>query len=99
MTAAFADSLGMAVPYGAIFATPQPGSPAAAAEIEAGDVLTSVDGSPLERARDFAPLISMMAPGSSVYLNTMRDSQPINVSPILGSIKCHLPAVSGLNLR
>jgi hypothetical protein len=25
--------------------------------------------------------------------------QPINVSPILGSIKCHLPAVSGLNRR
>ena len=38
MTAAFAESLGMAEPYGAIFDRPEPGSPAATAGIEQGDV-------------------------------------------------------------
>jgi serine protease Do len=47
MTAAFAESLGLAQPYGAIFDQPQPGSPAAAAGIEQGDVLTAINGSPL----------------------------------------------------
>jgi serine protease Do len=89
MTAAFADSLGMAVPYGAIFATPQLGSPAAQAGIEAGDVVTAINGSPLGHARDFAPLISTMAPNSSVDLDTMRGSLAINVTLTVASIKCH----------
>jgi S1-C subfamily serine protease len=95
MTAAVADSLGMAGPYGAIFATPQPGSPAANAGIEAFDVVTLINGSPLEHAREFAPLISAMAPGSSVYLNTNRNGQLIMVTLTVGSIKCHSLAISG----
>ena len=47
MTASFATSLGMIEPYGAIFDQPETGSPAAKAHIEQGDVLTSVNGSPL----------------------------------------------------
>ena len=43
MTAAFAESLGMAQPYGAIFDQPEAGSPAAAAGIEQGDVLTAIN--------------------------------------------------------
>jgi membrane-associated protease RseP (regulator of RpoE activity) len=54
MTAAFAQSLGMAEPYGAIFDRPEPGSPAATAGIEQGDVLTAINGSPLMRSSDFA---------------------------------------------
>ena len=72
---------------GAIFATPQPGSPAANAGMEAFDVVTLVNGSPLEHARDFAPLISAIAPGSSVYLNTNRNGQLIMVTVTVGSIK------------
>jgi S1-C subfamily serine protease len=56
MTTAFADSLGMAEPYGGIFDQPEAGSPAAAAHIEQGDALTSVNGSPLMRASDFAKI-------------------------------------------
>jgi serine protease Do len=62
MTAAFAESLGMPEIYGAIFKRPRPGGPAAAAGIEAGDVITTINGSPLMNWRDFAPTISMMRP-------------------------------------
>jgi len=71
MTAAFADSLGMAEPYGAIFDQPKPASPAAAG-IEQGDVLTTINGSPLKRASDFAELISAMAPGTGLSLRMAR---------------------------
>jgi S1-C subfamily serine protease len=88
MTAAFAESLSMAEPYGAIFDQPEPDSPAAAAKIEQGDVLTAINGSPLMRSSDFDQIISMMAPGARVYLNTWRDGQAMQVRLILGSAPC-----------
>jgi serine protease Do len=88
MTVAFAESLGMVEPYGAIFERPEPGSPAANAGIEAGDVITAVNGSPLKRSSDFAEIISMMAPGSVVYLSTWRNGELIEVRLTLGSFKC-----------
>jgi serine protease Do len=88
MTTAFAESLRMAEPYGAIFDQPQPGSPAAHEHIEQGDVLTSINGSALMRSIDFAEIISAMAPGTTVYLYTWRDGQPRQVQLILGSAPC-----------
>jgi S1-C subfamily serine protease len=61
MTAAFAESLGMTEIYGAIFDRPEPGSPAASAHIEAGDVLTAINGSRLVHASDFARIIAATA--------------------------------------
>jgi serine protease Do len=88
MTAAFADSLGMAEPYGAIFDQPEPGSPAANAHIEQGDVLTSINGSPLMRSSDFAGIISAMAPGTSVYLYTWRGGEARQVTVVVSSAQC-----------
>jgi serine protease Do len=88
MTRAFAASLGMALPYGAIFDRPEPGTAAANASIEAGDVLTSINGSPVMASSDVPAMISAMAPGSVVYLNTFRNRQMIKVSLILGSRNC-----------
>ena len=88
MTRPFADSLGMTEPYGAIFDQPQPNSPAARANIEAGDVVTAVNGSPLGNWSDFIPTISAMAPGTDVYLTTYRDEQLIEVKVTIGSFEC-----------
>ena len=88
MTAAFAESLGMAEPYGAIFEQPEPGSPAAAAGIEQGDVLAAINGNPLMVSGDFAGIISMMAPGTSVSLNTSRNGEAMQVNLVLGSAQC-----------
>ena len=85
ITAAFATSLGMAVPYGAIFDQPEPGSPAAKAHIEQGDVLTAINGSPLMRSSDFAGIISKMAPGTTVYLATWRNGEARQITLTLGS--------------
>ena len=88
MTAAYAVSLGMAVPYGAIFDRPDPGSPAARAKIEAGDVITTINGSPLRSWSDFTSTISMMAPGTDLYLSTYRNTQAMQIKVTLGSSKC-----------
>src|SRR6516162_6176751 len=88
MTAAFAESLGMAEPYGAIFDQPEQGSPAAVAHIEQGDVVTAINGSPLMHSSDFARVISAMAPGTQVYFNTWRDGEARQVMVVLGSAPC-----------
>ena len=95
MTRAFAASLGMATPYGAIFDQPEPGSPAANAGIQASDVLTSINGSPVMLSSDVPAMISAMAPGSVVYLNTFRNRQMIKVSLILGSGDCAKKLIGG----
>jgi serine protease Do len=88
MTAASADGLGMSEPYGAIFDQPEPDSPAAGAGIEPGDVLTAINGSPLEHASDFAGIISMMAPGTPVSLDISRNGEAMQLTVILGSTRC-----------
>jgi S1-C subfamily serine protease len=88
MTAAFADSLGMTEVYGAIFKRPARASPAVQARIEAGDVITAINGSPLARSSHFAAAISRMAPGSTVHLTTWRNGQLIERKLVLGSAAC-----------
>ena len=89
MTRAFADSLGMTGLYGGIFKQPKPGSPAAHAKIEAGDVITAINGVPLRNWSDFTTTISAIAPGTIVHFTTYRDGQLIEVKAILGASKCH----------
>ena len=50
---------------------PQADSPAAKAGIEAGDVITAVNGTDVKDLRDLARNISMMAPGSQVKLDIL----------------------------
>ena len=49
VTAGIADSLGLQKAAGAIVDTAQPGSPAAKAGLQAGDVITAVNGAPVQR--------------------------------------------------
>ena len=88
VTAPFAASLKMANPYGAIFGRPEPGGPAAGAGIEQDDVVTAINGQPIEQPRDFANTISMMAPGATVYLDAWRNGEAIQFKVILGSGPC-----------
>jgi serine protease Do len=88
ITSAFATSLGMVQPYGAIFEQPDPGSPAAQAGIQAGDVLTSVNGTNVEKAADFTKMIAELAPETIIHLQTYRDGQIIERQIMLGSGKC-----------
>jgi serine protease Do len=89
MTRAFGNSLGMTELYGGIFKQPLPGSPAAHARIQSGDVITAINGTPLRNSSDFAPAISAMAPRTVVHFTTYRDGVLNVVSATLGSSPCH----------
>jgi serine protease Do len=86
VTADIADSLGMKQAKGAMVDNPQDGSPAAKAGIEAGDVITAVNGAEVKDARDLARNISMMAPGASVKLDVLHKGEAKKMTVALGEL-------------
>ena len=71
VTPEIADSLGLKKAEGALVAEPQADGPAAKAGIQAGDVITAVNGKPVKDARDLASKIGGMAPGATVKLGVI----------------------------
>jgi serine protease Do len=86
VTAEIADSLGLKSPQGALVAEPQSDSPAAKAGIEAGDVITAVDGTPVKDARDLARHIGSMSPGMTAKLTVLQKGQEKTVTLTLGEL-------------
>ena len=62
VTPEIADSLGLKKAAGALVSEPQANSPAAAAGIASGDVITTLDGTEVRDARELARKIGTMAP-------------------------------------
>jgi serine protease Do len=86
VTQDIADGLGLKKAEGALVAEPQADSPAKKAGIEAGDVITAVDGKPIRDARDLAKRIGAMAPKASVKLTVMHKGSEKTVTLTLGEL-------------
>jgi serine protease Do len=82
VTSEVADAMGLKQAAGALVTEPQSGSPAAKAGVKAGDVIVSLDGTPIKDSRELAQKVGTMSPGSSVKLGVIRDgnTQTINVT-------------------
>jgi serine protease Do len=70
---ALADSFGLARPDGALVSSVAPDSPAAKAGLQAGDVITQVNDTPVKRAGDLSSQIGMNKPGTKVSLKVWRN--------------------------
>jgi serine protease Do len=86
VTPEIADSLGLKKATGALVAEPQHDSPAAKAGIQSGDVITTVDGTPVHDARELARRIGAMNPGTTVKLGLFHDGQEKTVTLTLGTL-------------
>jgi serine protease Do len=86
VTPGIADSLGLKQTGGAMVDEPQRDSPAARAGIEAGDIITAVNGTPVKDARDLARTVGMMAPDSAIKLDVIRQGEPKTVSVTLAQM-------------
>jgi S1-C subfamily serine protease len=62
-----------------------PGSPAEAAGLQPGDVITAVDGKPLDSESSLAEQLSQHKPGDMVSLTVVRNGQSQNVQVTLGT--------------
>ncbi|MFK4384776.1 serine protease Do [Bradyrhizobium sp. USDA 223] len=86
VTSDIADSLGLKEARGAIVDNPQDGSPAAKAGIQAGDVITAVNGTTIKDSRDLARTIAGLAPGTSVKLDVFRKGDSKTMTLVLGEL-------------
>ncbi len=86
VTAGIADSLGMKKAEGALVDSAQANSPAASAGLQAGDVITAVNGTPVKDARDLARVIAVLPPDSAVKLGILRQGDAKTVSVTLASM-------------
>ncbi len=74
-TSDIADSLGQDEPYGVVISGVEENSAAQKAGIEAGDIITALNGETIINAKDFSRQIAETAPGSSINLSIWRNRQ------------------------
>ncbi|MDE2296549.1 MAG: Do family serine endopeptidase, partial [Burkholderiales bacterium] len=67
-----AESIGLGKPVGAMVRSVEPAGPADKAGIEAGDIVTKVDGRPVEKFGDLPRMVGAIKPGSKVVLQVFR---------------------------
>lgn len=87
MTAEIAESLGLQEDIGALVATVTPGGPAAAAEIEEGDVILSFDGQSIDEMRTLPRLVGDAAPSDVVTVEIWRDGERSTLQVTLGELQ------------
>jgi serine protease Do/serine protease DegQ len=73
LTPDLADALGLHESSGAVVGSVEDGSPAAKAGLQAGDVVVSVDGHPIFGAADLRNRVGLVAAGSKVEVEYLRD--------------------------
>jgi serine protease Do len=98
VTQDIADSLGLKKAEGALVAEPQADSPAKKAGIEAGDVITAVDGKAIKDARDLAKRIGAMPPKASVKLSVLHKGSEKTVTLTLGEMPAATVARADANM-
>lgn len=76
-------ALGLREPRGIIVTRLYPGSPAGKAGIEPGDVIDSINGSPVRDRREYVNILRNQVPGAELTLGVLRGDKPekIRVKP------------------
>ena len=72
VTKEVAESIGLGKPVGAIVSSVESGGPADKAGVEAGDIITKVDGRPVEKFGDLPRMVGMTKPGTKTSLQLFR---------------------------
>jgi serine protease Do len=80
ISAADADALGLKERKGAIVASVAEGGPAAKAGLKPGDVITSVNGRPVENDRGLVEMVMGVKPGTSIPVKIVRDGKADSVN-------------------
>ena len=72
VTKEVAESIGLGKPVGALVSNVEAGGPAEKAGVEAGDIITKVDGRAVEKSSDLPRMVGGVKPGSKTVLQLFR---------------------------
>ncbi|MCC6210551.1 MAG: DegQ family serine endoprotease [Burkholderiales bacterium] len=84
VTKDLATSFGLDRPRGALVASVEKGSPAERAGVESSDIITRVDGKPVEAQSDLPRIIAAIRPGTRAELEVWRKGGTRNLSITVG---------------
>ncbi len=84
LTPELAPQFGLKNDKGALVSQVTPGGPAEKAGLKMGDVVTAIDGKPVNNADDLTMAVISRSPGSTVNLDIVRNSKPMQISITLG---------------
>lgn len=84
LTADLAQAMGIDQQNGVLVTRVMPNSAAAQAGLQQGDVITAVNGDPVEAANELAMAIGMRESGSEVTLQVIRDGSEQTITVTLG---------------
>ncbi len=71
-----AEAIGLGKASGALVGSVESGGPADKGGVEAGDIITKVDGKAVEKSADLPRIISAVKPGNKVMLQVFRNGKP-----------------------
>jgi serine protease Do len=86
VTQDLADDLNLKDTKGALVAEAQKNSPAAAAGVKSGDVITAVNDDPVADPHDLARRIAAIGPKKTVKLSIVRNGSPMTLDVTLGTM-------------
>jgi serine protease Do len=92
LTEELAEAVGLDRTRGAMIAAVDPGSPAAQAKLQPGDVILAYDGKPIDRSRQLPRLVADTAPDATVKLTMWRDGKEQEVELKVAALNPNRPA-------
>ncbi|OYU98674.1 MAG: serine peptidase, partial [Burkholderiales bacterium PBB5] len=92
VTKEVAESIGLGKPSGALVSAAESGGPAEKAGIEAGDIITKVDGKAVEKSGDLPRLIGAIKPGTKATLQLFRRGATREVAVTVAELEPDAPS-------
>jgi serine protease Do len=87
-----AESIGLGAPRGALVQSVEKDGPADKAGVEAGDIITKVDGKPVEKSGDLPRIVGATKPGAKSTLQVFRRGSTKDISVTVAEFEPDRPA-------
>ena len=95
VTGELAESFKMTTPRGALISKVLPSAPAAAAGIQAGDVILKFNGADIALATDLPPLVGATSVGQNIPVEILRDGKSRQITVTIGQLPESEPQAGG----
>jgi serine protease Do len=92
VTKEVAESIGLGKPSGALVQNAEPGGPADKAGVEAGDIITKVDGKVVEKTGDLPRMVGDIKPGTKTTLQVFRRGSSKDIVVTVAEFEADRPA-------
>lgn len=91
VTKEVAEAIGLGKPQGALVRGVETGSPAEKAGVEAGDIITKVDGKAIEKSTDLPRMVGSLKPGTRSTLTVFRRGSSKDLTVTIGQFEVEKP--------